>query len=65
MANNEPKMHSITGTLTPLLLTERDNDYSLNVTYLANRSINDICQLAVIRGSKFTASELYGLYRFI
>lgn len=62
MANNEPKMHSITGTLTPLLLTERDNDYSLNVTYLANRSINDICQLAVLRGSKFTASELYSAY---
>ena len=38
MALNEPKMRSITGKLVANKLTERDDDFSFNVTYQANRS---------------------------
>ena len=62
MATNEPKMRSITGTLTPLMLTERDDDYSFNVTYTANRTIKDICQLCAKKGSKYSAAELESNY---
>ena len=40
MALNEPKMRSITGKLVANKLTERDDDFSFNVTYQANRSVN-------------------------
>ena len=33
MALNEPKMRSITGKLVANKLTERDDDFSFNVTY--------------------------------
>ena len=62
MATNEPKMRSITGTLTPLMLTARDDDYSFNVTYTANRTIKDICQLCAKKGSKYSAAELESNY---
>ena len=39
MALNEPKMRSITGKLVANKLTERDDDFSFNVTYQANRSV--------------------------
>ena len=57
MALNEPKMRSITGKLVANKLTERDDDFSFNVTYQANRSVKDLCKLAATN-SKFTASEL-------
>ncbi|MCD8137804.1 MAG: DUF4469 domain-containing protein [Parabacteroides gordonii] len=62
MANNEPKKHSITGNLVANMLTEREDDYTFNVTYTANRSIKDLCQLAAKGKSKFTASELESAY---
>lgn len=62
MATSDPKMHSITGTLTPLMLTERDDDYAFNVTYLAKRSIKDICRLAANKNGKYTAAEYESMY---
>ena len=61
MAVNETKMRSITGTLVANKLTERDDDFSFNVTYQANRSVKDLCKLAATN-SKFTASELESAY---
>lgn len=63
MANLETKMRSITGTLVENKLTARTDDYTFNVTYLANWKIEDLCNLAVSRGkSKFTSSELLSAY---
>lgn len=62
MASTEPKKRSITGNLVANMLTEREDDYTFNVTYVANRSIKDLCHLAVLAGSKFTASELESAY---
>lgn len=62
MATDDPKMRSITGNLVSNLLTEREDDYTFNVTYLANRSIQDLCNLAAKNKSKFTASELLTAY---
>ena len=36
---NEPKKRSITGKLVANVLTEREDDFTYNVTYVANRSI--------------------------
>ena len=44
MALNEPKMRSITGKLVANKLTERDDDFSFNVTYQANHSVKDLCK---------------------
>ena len=57
MTLTNPKMRSITGKLTPNKLTEREDDFTFNVIYQANRSIKDLCQLAAVN-SKFSASEL-------
>lgn len=46
MATNDPKKHSITGNLVANMLTEREDDYTFNVTYTANRTIKDLCKLA-------------------
>ncbi len=54
-------MRSITGKLTANKLTEREDDYTFNVIYQANRSIQDLCRLAATN-SKFTASELESAY---
>lgn len=54
-------MRSITGKLTANKLTERGDDFTFNVIYQANRSIQDICRLAAAN-SKFTASELESAY---
>lgn len=62
MATNDPKKHSITGNLVANMLTERENDYTFNVTYTANRTIKDLCKLAAKGKSKFTASELENAY---
>ncbi len=61
MALNEPKMRSITGKLVANKLTERDDDFSFNVTYQANRTVKDLCKLAATN-SKFTASKLESAY---
>ena len=62
MANIEPKMRSITGVLVPNPLTEREDDFNFNVTYVANRTVKDLCRLAAQAGSKFSASELESAY---
>jgi hypothetical protein len=62
MAIEEPKKHSITGNLVANMLTEREDDYTFNVTYTANRTIKDLCRLAA-NSSKFTASELESAYK--
>ena len=63
MADSNSKMRSITGTLVANKLTAREDDFTFNVTYLANWKINDLCHLAVTRGkSKFTESELLSAY---
>lgn len=61
MASTEPKMRSITGRLTPNKLTEREDDFTFNAIYQANRSVKDLCKLAAIN-SKFSASELESAY---
>lgn len=62
MASTEPKMRSIAGKLYPNVLTEREDDFTFNVTYLANRTVKDLCKFAVSNGSKFSASELESAY---
>ncbi len=62
MATNDPKKHSITGNLVANMLTEREDDYTFNVTYTASRTIKDLCKLAAANKSKFTASELESAY---
>ena len=62
MASTEPKKRSITGNLVANPLTEREDDYTFNVTYVSNRSIDDLCKLAANNKSKFTASELRAAY---
>ena len=58
MALNEPKKRSIVATLVANMLTEREDDFTANVTYVASRSIEDLCNIAANGKSKFTASEL-------
>ncbi|WP_195373571.1 MULTISPECIES: DUF4469 domain-containing protein [Parabacteroides] len=62
MATTTPKMRSIAGLLVPNYLTEREDDFTFNVTYLANRTVKDLCKLAAQSGSKFSASELESAY---
>lgn len=62
MDTNDPKKRSITGNLVPNMLTERDDDFTFNVTYLASRSIEDLCKIAANTKSKFSASELLSAY---
>ena len=62
MASNEPKKRSITGNLVANMLTEREDDFTFNVTYVANRSIEDLCKIAANGKSKFSASELLSAY---
>lgn len=62
MATTTPKMRSIAGQLVPNYLTEREDDFTFNVTYLANRTVQDLCKLAAQSGSKFSASELESAY---
>lgn len=61
MASNDPKKRSITGRLVANKLTDREFDFTLNVIYLAKRSIKDICKLAEVK-SKHTAAELESMY---
>lgn len=62
MASTDPKMRSITGKLVANMLTEREDDFTYKVTYVANRTIKDLCKLATQNGSKFSASELETAY---
>ena len=61
---NEPKKRSITGKLVANVLTEREDDFTYNVTYVANRSIKDLCRIRAAKGSKYTAAVLW-FYRGI
>lgn len=61
MPIKEVKKRSITAKLVPNKLTQRDDDYTCNVVYIANRTIQDICRLAE-PNSKFSASELESAY---
>lgn len=62
MANNEPKKRSIIGNLTPNKMTEREDDFTFNTIYVANRTIKDLCRLAAANKSKFSATELESAY---
>ena len=62
MATTDPKMRSITGNLVANMLTEREDDFTFNVTYVANRSIEDLCKIAANGKSKFSVSELLSDY---
>ena len=59
---NEPKKRSITGKLVANVLTEREDDFTCNVTYVANRSIKDLCRIRAAKGSKYTAAECESMY---
>lgn len=59
---NEPRKRSITGKLVDNVLTERENDFTCNVTYVANRSIKDLCRIRATKGSKYTAAEYESMY---
>ena len=48
---NEPKKRSITGKLVANVLTEREDDFTCNVTYVANRSIKDLCRIRQPKGA--------------
>jgi len=65
MANDEPKRRSIIGTLVENKLTEREDDSTINITYVGRRSIDGLCSLAAKAGSKFSASELLTAYKDI
>lgn len=54
---NEPKKRSITSKLVANVLTEREDDFTCNVTYVANHSIKDLCRIRAAKGSKYTAAE--------
>lgn len=54
---NGPKKRSITGKLVANVLTEREDDFTCNVTYVANHSIKDLCRIRAAKGSKYTAAE--------
>ena len=54
---NGPKKRSITGKLVANVLTEREDDFTRNVTYVANHSIKDLCRIRAAKGSKYTAAE--------
>lgn len=54
---NGPKKRSITGKLVANVLTEREDDFTCNVTYVANHSIKDLCRIRAAQGSKYTAAE--------
>lgn len=49
MATNEPKKRSIVANLVANMLTEREDDFTANVTYVANRLIEDLCNIACQR----------------
>lgn len=55
---NEPKKRSITGKLVANVLTEREDDFTCNVTYVANRSIKDLCRIRAAKGSKYTPQSM-------
>lgn len=63
MATTDSKMRSFTGALVANMLTTREDDFTFKVTYLGNRTIDSLCQIAVKKGkSKFTESELRSAY---
>lgn len=59
---DEPKKRSITGKLVANVLTEREDDFTCNVTYVANRSIKDLCRIRAAKGSKYSAAEYESMY---
>lgn len=62
MANEVPKRRSIIAQLVENKLTERDDDFTANITHVRRRGIEDLCALAANAGSKYDASELLANY---
>lgn len=62
MATKEPKKRSVVATLVENKLTEREDDFTANITYVGRRSINDLCSIAAKQNGKYSASELYAAY---
>lgn len=62
MSNEDPKRRSIVAQLVENKLTERDDDFTANITHVGRRSIEALCALAVKAGSKYDASELLANY---
>lgn len=62
MANEDPKRRSIIAQLVENKLTEREDDFTANITHVRRRSIEDLCALAAKAGSKYDASELLANY---
>ena len=52
MATNEPKKRSIVANLVANMLTEREDDFTANVTYVANRSIGTSSSMSVFHSPK-------------
>ena len=62
MPIKEPKKRSVVATLVENKLTEREDDFTANITYVGRRSINDLCSIAAKQNGKYSASELYAAY---
>lgn len=62
MAIKEPKKRSIIATLVENKLTEREDDFTANITYVGRRSINDLCSIAAKQNGKYPASEIHAVY---
>lgn len=65
MINEDPKRRSIIAQLVDNKLTEREDDFTANITHVRRRSIEDLCALAAKSGSKYDASELLAVYNSI
>lgn len=57
MTSTTPKIHSISGKLTPNRLTEYNRNFTFTDIYQVNRTIKDLCLLTAVNG-KPSASEL-------
>lgn len=65
MASEELKMCNITEKLIPNKLIEREDDFTLNVIYLANRKVKCLCMFFAKSNGKFIPSELGSAYKGI
>lgn len=62
MSNEVPKRRSIIAQLVENKLTERNDDFTANITYVRRRGIEDLCAIAANAGSKYDASEMLANY---
>lgn len=62
MSTNEPKKRSVIATLVENKLTEREDDFTTNITYVGRRSINDLCSIAAKQNGEYPASEIHTVY---